>query len=190
VLLRSRELKRQGDHPPNVSFRPTRSNMDALQADASAIPDDSVDHVANALVTMQVTAPAAATVPASTPVDPADRSAAAAAAVRAQDTAATRRPGIPRRRGRPPSRQARLCRKIGSASPTHVLDTIACFRDVLQQIVLPIRGRPPPHASSSSGLSQRTKLFFRSKTLALQCVPGTGRTVWTSAGTTRMFCLS
>jgi hypothetical protein len=52
--------------------------MDALQANASAIPDDSVDHVANALVNMQVTAPAVATVPASTPVDPADRSAAAA----------------------------------------------------------------------------------------------------------------
>jgi hypothetical protein len=51
--------------------------MDALQADVSAIPDDSVDHVANALVNMQVTAPDAATVPASTPVDPADRSAAA-----------------------------------------------------------------------------------------------------------------
>jgi hypothetical protein len=50
--------------------------MDALQADSSAIPDDSVDHVANALVNMQVTA--AATVPASTPVDPADRNAAAA----------------------------------------------------------------------------------------------------------------
>jgi hypothetical protein len=39
--------------------------MDALQADASTIPDDSVDHVANALVNMRVTAPAAATVPAS-----------------------------------------------------------------------------------------------------------------------------
>jgi hypothetical protein len=51
--------------------------MDALQADASTIPDDSVDHVANALANMQVTAPAAASVPASTPVDPADRSAAA-----------------------------------------------------------------------------------------------------------------
>jgi hypothetical protein len=51
--------------------------MDALQADASAIPDDSVDHVTNALLNMQVTAPAAATVPASTPVDPTDRSAAA-----------------------------------------------------------------------------------------------------------------
>jgi hypothetical protein len=82
--------------------------MDALQADASAIPGDSVDHVANALVNMQVTAPAAVTVPDSTSVDPADRSAAAAppaaaivpastlvdladisaAAVRAQDTAA------------------------------------------------------------------------------------------------------
>jgi hypothetical protein len=82
--------------------------MDALQADASDIADDSVDHVANAHVNMQVTAPAAATVPASTPVDPADRSAAAApssaaivpastlvdladisaAAIRAQDTAA------------------------------------------------------------------------------------------------------
>jgi NAD-dependent DNA ligase len=53
--------------------------MDALQADAFAIPDDSFDHVANALVNMQVTAPAAATVPASTFVDLADRSAAAAA---------------------------------------------------------------------------------------------------------------
>jgi hypothetical protein len=52
--------------------------MDALQADASVIPDDSVDHVANALANMQVTAQAAATVPASTPVDPVDRSAAAA----------------------------------------------------------------------------------------------------------------
>jgi hypothetical protein len=52
--------------------------MDALQADASAIPDDSVDHVTNVLVNMQVTARAAATVPASTPVDPSDRSAAAA----------------------------------------------------------------------------------------------------------------
>jgi hypothetical protein len=51
--------------------------MDALQADASAVPDDSVDHAANALVNMQVTAPAAGMVPASTPVDPADRSAAA-----------------------------------------------------------------------------------------------------------------
>jgi hypothetical protein len=47
--------------------------MDALQADASAILDDSVDHVANALVIMQVTAPAAATFPASTPVYLADR---------------------------------------------------------------------------------------------------------------------
>jgi hypothetical protein len=73
VLLRSHELRRQGDHPPNVSFPPTRSNMDELQADASTIPDDSVDHVANALANMQVTAPAAATVPASTLVDPADR---------------------------------------------------------------------------------------------------------------------
>jgi hypothetical protein len=82
--------------------------MGALQADAPAVPDYGVDHVANSLVNMQVTAPAAATVPASTPVDPADRSAAAApasaaivptstlvdladisaAAVRAQDTAA------------------------------------------------------------------------------------------------------
>jgi hypothetical protein len=78
VLLRSHDLRRQGDHSPNVSFSPTQSNMDALQADASAIPDDSVDHVASALVNMQVTAPAAATVPASTPVDTADKSAAAA----------------------------------------------------------------------------------------------------------------
>jgi hypothetical protein len=34
--------------------------MDALQADAFTIPDDSFDHVANALVNIQVTAPAAA----------------------------------------------------------------------------------------------------------------------------------
>jgi hypothetical protein len=87
--------------------------------------------------------------------------------------ASTRRPGFPRRRGRPPSRQARLCWKIGSASPTHVPATIACFRDKFQQIVLPTRCRPPPYESSSSGLPQRTKLFFRSMTLALQCVPGT-----------------
>jgi hypothetical protein len=80
--------------------------------------------------------------------------------------------------------------KIGSASPSHVPATIACFRDILQQIALLTRGRPPPYESSSSGLAQRTKLFFRSMTLALQCVPGTGRTAWTSAGTTRMFCPS
>jgi hypothetical protein len=79
----------------------------------------------------------------------------------------TRRPGFPRRRGRLPSRQIRLCWKIGSASPTHVPATIACFRDILQQIV--------PYESSSSGLPQRTNMFFRSMTLALQCVPGTGR---------------
>jgi hypothetical protein len=90
--------------------------------------------------------------------------------------ASTRRPGFQRRRGRPPSRQAILCRKIGSASPTHVPATIACFRNILQQILLPTRGRPPPYESSSSGLPQRTKLFFRSMTLALQCEPGTGRT--------------
>jgi hypothetical protein len=101
--------------------------------------------------------------------------------------ASTRRPDFPRRRGRPPSSQARFCCKIGSASPTHVPATIACFRDILQQIVLPTRGRPPPYESSSSGLPQRTKLFIRSMTLALQCVPGTGRTAWTSAGTTRIF---
>jgi hypothetical protein len=99
----------------------------------------------------------------------------------------TRRPGFSRRRGRPPSRLARLCWKIDSASPTHVPATITCFRDILQQIVLPTRCRPPPYESSSSGFPQRTKLFFRSMTLALQCVPGTGRTAWTSAGTTRMF---
>jgi hypothetical protein len=104
--------------------------------------------------------------------------------------ASTRRPGFPRRRGRPPSRQARLCWKIGSASQTHVPATIACFRDILQQILLPTRGRPPAYESSSSGLPQRTKLFFRSMTLALQCVPGTGRTAWTSAGTTRILCPS
>jgi hypothetical protein len=104
--------------------------------------------------------------------------------------ASTRRPGFPRRRGRPICRQARLCWKIGSASPTHVPATIACFWDILQQIVLPTRGRPPPYESSSSGLPQCTKLFFRSMTLALQCVPGNGRTAWTSAGTTRMFCPS
>jgi hypothetical protein len=104
--------------------------------------------------------------------------------------ASTRRSGFSRRRGRPPSRQARLCWKIGSTSSTHVPATIACFRDILQQIVLPTRGRPPPYESSSSGLSQHTKLFFRSMTLALQCVPSTGRTAWASAGTTRMFCPS
>jgi hypothetical protein len=104
--------------------------------------------------------------------------------------ASTRRPGFPRRRGRPPSRQARLFWKIGSASPTQVPATISCFRDILQQIVLPTRGKPPPYESSLSGFPQRTKLFFRSMTLALQCVPGTGRTAWTSAGTTRMFCPS
>jgi hypothetical protein len=59
--------------------------MDALQADASEIPDDSVDHVANALVNMQVTAQAAATVPASTLVDVAETS---VAAVRARDSIA------------------------------------------------------------------------------------------------------
>jgi hypothetical protein len=101
--------------------------------------------------------------------------------------ASTRRPSFPRRRGRPPSRQARLCWQIGSTSPTHVPATIACFLDILQHIVLPTRGRPPPYESSSSGLPQRTKLFFRSMTLALQCVPGNGRMAWTSAGTTRMF---
>jgi hypothetical protein len=104
--------------------------------------------------------------------------------------ASTRRTGFPRSRDQPPSRQARLCWKFGSASPTHVYATIACFRDILQQIVLPTRGRPPPYESSSSGLPQRTKLFFRSMTLALQCVTGTGQTAWTSAGTTRMFCPS
>jgi hypothetical protein len=104
--------------------------------------------------------------------------------------ASTRRPGFLIIRGEPLSRQARLCWKIGSASPTHVPATIACFQDILQQILLPTRGRPPPNESSSSGLPQRTKLLFRSMTLALQCVPGTGRTAWTSAGTTRKFCPS
>jgi hypothetical protein len=60
----------------------------------------------------------------------------------------------------------------------------------MQQIVLPTRGRPPPYESFSSGLPQRTKVFFRSMTLALQCVLGTGRTAWTSADMTRMFCTS
>jgi hypothetical protein len=60
--------------------------MNALQADASAVPDDSVEHVANALVNMQVTAPAATTVLASTTVAYADRSAAAAAALTAAAT--------------------------------------------------------------------------------------------------------
>jgi hypothetical protein len=36
--------------------------MDALQADVSGFSDNSVDHVAKALVNMQVTAPAAATI--------------------------------------------------------------------------------------------------------------------------------
>jgi hypothetical protein len=94
-------------------------------------------------------------------------------AIRRPRMASTRRPGFPRRRGRSPSRQARLCWKIGSASPTHFPATIAYFRDILQQIVIPTRDRPPPYASSSSGLPQRTNLFFRSMTLALQCVPGT-----------------
>jgi hypothetical protein len=73
-------------------------------------------------------------------------------------------------------------------------DASSCYDCLLtghmQKIVLPTRGRPPPYESSSSGLPQRTKLFFRSMTLALQCVPGTGRTTWTSAGTTRMLCPS
>jgi hypothetical protein len=81
--------------------------------------------------------------------------------------ASTRRPGFPIRGGRPPSRQARLCWKFGSASPTHVPATIACFRDILQQILQPTMGRPPPYESSPKGLPQRTKLFFRSMTLAL-----------------------
>jgi hypothetical protein len=38
--------------------------------------------------------------------------------------ASTRRPGFPRRKGRPSSRQARLFWKIGSASPTHVPATM------------------------------------------------------------------
>jgi hypothetical protein len=57
--------------------------MNALQKDASVVPDDSVDHVANALFIMQVTAPAAATVPASNPFDPAHGS---VAAIRALDS--------------------------------------------------------------------------------------------------------
>jgi hypothetical protein len=101
--------------------------------------------------------------------------------------ASNRRPDFPRGRRRPPSRQAILCWKIGSASPTHVPATITCFPDILQQITLSKRGRPLPYESSSSGLPQHTKLFFRGMTLALQCVIGTGRTAWTSAGTTRMF---
>jgi hypothetical protein len=55
--------------------------------------------------------------------------------------ASTRRPDFPRRRGRPSRRQARLCWKIGSASPTHVPATIACFQDILQQIVLRTMGQ-------------------------------------------------
>jgi hypothetical protein len=111
-------------------------------------------------------------------------------AIRRPRMASIRRPGFPRKRGRPPSRQARLCWKNDSACPTHVPAKIASFRDISQQILLPTRGRPLPYASSLSGLPQRTKLFFRSMTLAQQCVLGTGRTAWTSAGTTRMFCLS
>jgi hypothetical protein len=109
-------------------------------------------------------------------------------AIRRPRMASTRRPGTPRRRDRLPSRQARLYWKIGSTSPTQVPATIAYFRDIFQQILLPTRGGPPPYASSSSGLPQRTNLFFRSTILALQCMPGTGRTAWTSVGTTRMFC--
>jgi hypothetical protein len=41
-----------------------REAMDAFQADASAVPEDSVEHLAIALVNMEVTAPAASTVPA------------------------------------------------------------------------------------------------------------------------------
>jgi hypothetical protein len=104
--------------------------------------------------------------------------------------ASTRSPIFSRRRGRTPSRQAILFWKIGSASPTHVPAIIACFRDILQQILLPTRGRPPPYASSFSGLPQRTKLFFRSMTLALQCMPGTELTAWISAKTTQMSCPS
>jgi hypothetical protein len=52
--------------------------MHALQVDESTVPDGSVEHIANALVNLQVTAVASVTVPASTPVDPADKSAAAA----------------------------------------------------------------------------------------------------------------
>jgi hypothetical protein len=55
--------------------------------------------------------------------------------------ASTRRPGFPRRRGLPPSKQARLCWKIGSANPTHFPATIDCLQDILQKIVLPTRGR-------------------------------------------------
>jgi hypothetical protein len=86
----------------------------------------------------------------------------------------TRRPGFPRRRRQTSSKRATLCCKIGSASTTHDPATIACLRDILQRILLPTRGRPPPCASSSSGLPQHTKLFFRCMTLALQCMPGTG----------------
>jgi hypothetical protein len=68
--------------------------------------------------------------------------------------------------------------------------TFSCFRNILQKIELPTRGRPLPYESPSSGLPQRTKLLFRSMALALQCVPGTGRAVWTLVGTTRMFCPS
>jgi hypothetical protein len=89
-------------------------------------------------------------------------------AIRRPIMASIRRPGSPRRRGRPPSRQASLCCKIGSASPTVVPATIPCFRDILQQIVLPTGGRRPPYAPSSSGLPQSTKLFFRSMTLSMQ----------------------
>jgi hypothetical protein len=52
------------------------------------------------------------------------------------------------------------------------------------------KGQAAAYESSSSGLPQRTKLFFRSMKIALQGVPGTRRTAWTSAGTTRMFCPS
>jgi hypothetical protein len=51
--------------------------MDALQADSSAVPENSIDHVVNALVSIQVTALAAATVSASTLVYIAGTSAAA-----------------------------------------------------------------------------------------------------------------
>jgi hypothetical protein len=44
--------------------------MDVLQANASAVPDYSVGHVAKALDNMKVTAPAAATVPRRLPSTP------------------------------------------------------------------------------------------------------------------------
>jgi hypothetical protein len=119
--------------------------MDALQADASSAPDDSVEHVANSLVNMQVTAPAAVTVPASTPFDPANRSATAAvpatsivpastlghisdsfaAAVQARDSTAPEHEDVGRPRVDPSSsRCPRVAQRIASLVPVFALRSV------------------------------------------------------------------